>query len=156
MNELSLRPATAGDCQALVDLYRDAYGRLESQGFPTTIAQADREMVRSWFEDAEMYVLPDDGRIVGGVRIRPGTEDRLPQIGRIAVASEAAGDGLGSFLLNSAEQRLRARDHNRVRLGTFVEHPFLPEMYYSRGYQPVGVDLVTSRPYDILRLRKRL
>jgi GNAT superfamily N-acetyltransferase len=156
VNELSVRPATEEDCQALVELYRDAYGRLATLGFPTTIAEADREMVRSWFEDAELYVLPDDDRIVGGVRIRPGADDHIPQIGRIAVASEASGDGLGSFLLRSAEQRLRDRGHDQVRLGTFVEHPFLPEMYYSRGYEPVGVDLVDSRPYDILRLRKSL
>lgn len=156
VNELSLRPATEADCPALVALYRDAYGRLAARGFPTTIAEADREMVRSWFEDAELYVLPEDGEIVGGVRIRPGTDSRLPQIGRIAVASEATGNGLGSFLLGAAERRLRERGHDRVRLGTFVEHPFLPELYYSRGYQPVGVDLVESRPYDILRMRKLL
>jgi len=29
-------------------------------------------------------------------------------------------------------------------------------MYCSRGYQPVGVDLVETRPYDVLRMRKRL
>jgi GNAT superfamily N-acetyltransferase len=156
VNELSLRPATEEDCPALADLYRDAYGRLEARGFPTTIAEADREMVSSWFEDAELYVVAGDDGFLGGLRIRPGTDDRCPQIGRIAVASEATGEGLGSHLLASAEQRLRDRGHDRVRLGTFVEHPFLPAMYCARGYDPIGVDLVDSRPYDILRMRKLL
>jgi hypothetical protein len=65
-------------------------------------------------------------------------------------------DGLGSFLLSSAEACLRRRGRDRVRLATVTGHPYLPEMYYSRGYEPVGVDLVDSRPYDVFRLQKTL
>lgn len=156
VDDLHFRASTAGDRPELVDLYREAYGRLEAEGFPTHAADADTEMIAEWQSEATVRVATVEETIVGATRIRPERDGKLPQIGRIAVRRGWTRNGIGTELLAHAEDRVRERGHDRVRLATFTDHPYLPELYESKGYEPVRVDLTDSAPYDILRMRKEL
>lgn len=156
MPDRTFRESTPSDRPELVSLYCDAYSRLADQGFPTYAADADAEMIAEWQQEATVRVVTKEGELIGAVRIRPERDGKLPQIGRIAVRSEWTGEGLGSALLAHAEEQVRGRGHDQVRLATFTDHPFLVEMYESRGYNRVRIDEVETRPYDILRLRKEL
>jgi ribosomal protein S18 acetylase RimI-like enzyme len=64
------------------------------------------EEVRAELADAKGWVARVDGRLVGAIRVRE--TDELLLIGRIAIAPDMQGSGIGRTLLDAAERDSRA------------------------------------------------
>ena len=107
---------------------------------------ADKGSVESMagrLHDTEGWVAETDGQIIGWVAIR---EDYLDAL---YVAPESARRGIGTQLLQFAEEALRARGIGALR----VEASWNSEAFYiRRGYEP----LEPRSPDGARQMRKRL
>ncbi|MXR51308.1 GNAT family N-acetyltransferase [Halovenus sp. WSH3] len=154
MTALSIRWAEPTDTDALASVYRSAYAANRELGFPAKAETATADTVEGWLEGYELLVGTVDGQIVGGVRLETN-EDHV-KISRLAVHEERKGEGIGSRLLERAEEVAAERDHSAVRLTTPENHPFLPSFYRDRGYEQVGEYPLSYREYDEIVLEKSL
>ena len=66
------------------------------------------EQLRAELEDGEGWVARVDGRLVGAIRTRE--VDGVLMIGRIAIAPDQQGSGIGRMLLDTAESHSTARE----------------------------------------------
>ncbi|MFC7069419.1 GNAT family N-acetyltransferase [Halobaculum lipolyticum] len=162
MTAPAIRPATGADAPPLAALYRAAYGRLADRGFPSSAAETDADEVRAWLADRECWVVDRDARdtdagtVAAAVQLRERDGWPCPEVCRLAVSPDRQREGLGALLLDHAEGVVADRGHDRVRLRSFTDHPFLLDWYAERGYERVGLQELDSRPFDVPVLERRL
>lgn len=113
--EITLAPITPDDAGEVLTLQRAAfvseaqiYGDVMSPPLTQTLEQIQAELA-----DAGGFVARIGHRIVGAIRTREA--DDLLLIGRIAIAPDVQGMGVGSMLLEAAE---RASDAQEAELFT--------------------------------------
>lgn len=94
--------------------------------------------------------------VVGAVQLRRRPDRGVLELSRLAVVEAYKERGIGGLLVEHAEAVARERGHDRLRLRTFTGHPILPDWYERLGYERVGREPMTSRPYDVLIMEKRL
>lgn len=70
--------------------------------------------------DEICYIARDEDRIIGCIFCKPEVPDCL-YVGKLAVASEAQGRGIGRSLLRAAEEEARHRGLPALRLETRIE-----------------------------------
>jgi len=92
--------------------------------------------VREWLASWHTTGLWLDGRLLGMVRARPDETDW--HLGRLAVAPDQRGRGLGRWLLRAAEAAA-GPDFRRILLSTGAKSLRNIDLYRSQGYQPVPV-----------------
>jgi predicted N-acetyltransferase YhbS len=98
-----VRPMVAADAAAVLDVQRAAFG-LEALLYDDTDLPPLRESVAELVADLDRclgLVAVDGDQLVGSVRVR--VDGRSLHIGRLAVAPDRQGRGLGSLLLARAE-----------------------------------------------------
>ncbi|MGW9032994.1 GNAT family N-acetyltransferase [Streptomyces sp. NPDC055722] len=93
------------------------------------------EEVREWLANWHTAGLWLDGRLLGMVRARPVETDW--HLGRLAVAPDLRGRGLGRWLLRTAEAAA-GPDSRRILLFTGTKSLRNIDLYQSQGYQPVS------------------
>lgn len=91
------------------------------------------EQVRTWMADA--WVLREDGRLIGAVRA--SLDGDIWKIGRLMVAPDRQGEGLGGMLLRHAESRAPA-GANWHELFTGVASVGNIARYRHAGYREVA------------------
>lgn len=155
MTEPQIRPADPDDADALAAVYRSAYAENERLGFPASAGSATAEEVAEWIDEDTVLVAAVDGDPVGGVRIERSDPDRA-KVSRLGVHAERKGEGIGSRLLERAEETAREWGCDTVRLTTPPEHPHLPAFYRSRGYEVTGPYPLETRDYDEVVMEKTL
>lgn len=104
-----LAPITADDADELLTVQRAAfvsealiYGTADMPPLTQTL-----EQLRAELEDGEGWVARVDGRLVGAIRARE--VDGVLMIGRIAIAPDQQGSGIGRMLLDAAESHSTAK-----------------------------------------------
>lgn len=149
-SETTQRPATEADAPAVKRLVDDAYGHYQARiGRKPMPMQMDQAAA---IRDREVWVLEDDGRVVGVIDLQPDLDHVL--IVNVAVDPGRQGEGLGSRLLVHAEQRAHELNLPEVRLYTnerFVENLAL---YARRGYRETH--RVPAGQTAVVHMRKRL
>jgi tRNA (guanine37-N1)-methyltransferase len=148
--ERELRAAQPGDAGELLTLQRACWvqQRQANQDLGIDVLTEDVEDVRAWIADSTVLVLRSAGRLVGAVRGRLHG-DRW-EIGRLMVAPDLQGRGLGRMLLGTMEG-LAPPEASTYEL--FVgsacargQRLFRKSGYRSRGKaDPHGVRLVKPR-----------
>jgi ribosomal protein S18 acetylase RimI-like enzyme len=129
-----LRPAADADAGELLTLQRAAYvseAHLYDDPFLPPLVQTLDEL-RAELADGAGIVACDGGRLVAAVRFRL-TDDTL-HIGRLAVAPDRQGRGLGNLLLAAAEEAWPA---HRAVLFTGHRSEGNLRLYERRGYREV-------------------
>ena len=108
------------------------------------------EDVRAWLDDWTTWCVRSAGRLVGAVRAR--REGSSWEIGRLMVAPDVAGRGLGGWLLRLAETEAPA-DVEAITLYTGAQSTRNIAMYERAGFRrtlapapPGVVRLVKVRP----------
>lgn len=91
----------------------------------------DTEAVREWLGEWSVTGLKLDGRLIGMVRTK--TEGTTGHIGRLAVAPDERGSGVGRWLLRHAEAAL-SPDCDRIELSTGAASTHNISLYRSEGY----------------------
>ena len=90
------------------------------------------EDVRAWLDDWDTWCVRADGRLVGAVRARQ--EGASWEIGRLMVAPDVAGKGLGGWLLRLAEVHAPA-DVDSITLYTGSQSARNIAMYERAGFR---------------------
>ena len=108
--KITIHPLSVDDAGEILTLQRAAflseaqiYGDLQSPALTQTLEQLQSEL-----SDADGFVARAGHRIVGAIRTREA--DDLLLIGRIAIAPDMQGEGIGGRLLEAAEQASGARE----------------------------------------------
>ncbi len=94
------------------------------------------EQVREWLTSWHATGLWRDGRLLGMVRSRRVDTDW--HVGRLAVAPDLRGQGLGRWLLQTAEAAADP-DCRRIVLFTGAKSQRNIDLYHSEGYRPVSL-----------------
>ena len=126
---LSLRPLEAEDAQAVADLIGD-YDAFHSNAPDRPSAD---DILDFWqrSDGDRVGVQDENGRLVGAASLRRRGENF---IGDIFVQPEARGQGVGSTLLNWAEEQTRAAGLRALRTGTAVKDTGGKALLESRGF----------------------
>ena len=159
MIDVDVRRATAADAESLAGVYRSAYRENRELGFPAKAESATESEVASWIREHRMYVATveedDEETVVGGVRLEATDSDRV-KLSRLGVHETWKGEGIGSKLVDYAEEAVREWGYDTVWLTTPENHPYLPELYRRRGYERTDTYPLEYREYDEIVMEKRL
>jgi tRNA (guanine37-N1)-methyltransferase len=150
--DLDIRPARPADAEELAVLQRACWvsEALSNSTFDIPALHEDADDVRRSFDEWHTWVVRAGGRLVGSVRARSSTD--VPgqwEIGRLMVAPDLRGRGLGRALLAYAESAAPARTR-RFWLNTGSRSAANLRRYRRAGYRvrpgegrfPGTVDLV--------------
>lgn len=128
---IQLAPISPADAGEVLTIQRAAfvseariYGSVDMPPLTQTLAELEAELF-----DAQGWVARVDGRLVGALRARE--EDHLLLIGRIAIAPDQQGRGIGHALLKAAEESSGA-DEAELFTGSLSEANI--RLYESCGY----------------------
>jgi GNAT superfamily N-acetyltransferase len=155
MTDVRIREAAVEDADALAATYRDAYRESQALGFPMKAGSATPEQVEAWIRDHRMLVAETEESAVGGVRLA-AVDDATVKLSRLGVRQGWTGMGIGSRLLDRAEDAAEGDGFETIRLTTPEAHPYLVEFYRSRGYRITGDYALEHREYDEVVMEKPL
>ncbi len=89
--------------------------------------------------DSGLFVADDGGEVVGWVHVNQVTvlqTGSFAGVAGLAVADGRQGAGIGSALLEAAEEWGRRRGHTLMRIRSNVIRDAAHEFYRKRGYEP--------------------
>ena len=115
-----------------------------------TLAELRAELAR---DDVLAYGFRDAGRLVGAVRLTVHPDEPVVTLGRLMVAPDRQGEGLGTALLAAAE-RLVLPGTQAIRLFTGEYSHGNLRLYRRHGY--ADTHRVSVGAYDLLHLAKAL
>ncbi|WP_322410987.1 GNAT family N-acetyltransferase [Microbacterium invictum] len=154
MSDLIIRDIHPSDAGEVLTLQRAAfvsealiYGSVEMPPFTQTLDEVAHELA----ENLGCVALLGH-RMVGAARAR--VDDGLLLIGRISVAPDVQGEGVGSRLLDALEERGRAEGATQAELFTGSLSEANLRLYERQGYQET--QRVPGDGSDEVYLRKTL
>lgn len=148
-NQILIEPIQPSDAGEVLTVQRAAfasesiiYGDPAMPPMVQTLEELDAEL-----RTARGWVARIGGRLVGAIRVREDEDADLLLIGRLAIAPDMQGSGIGRALLEAAEQHSHAAE---AELFTGVRSEANIRLYESCGYRR------TQRVGDEIYLRKAL
>lgn len=157
-----------GESDSLAELTRllhRAYAELGAMGFNYTAVDQDEEVTARRIRGRECWVAVAGGRLVGTVTLSPHIPESLPpwreglrtaMVNQLAVDPGLRGRGIGSRLMDLAEERARVLGFPSVSLDTAEGAEHLLRYYLARGYERVGFQQWRGKTYRSVVLEKRL
>lgn len=140
----TIRPAAAGDLDALAAMQVDAGGLFRGLGMALVAdgpapSAAELDAARA---AGHLLVAVADGRVVGFVRTRP--LDGALHVVQVTVAPAAQRRGIGRALMLAAERAAAEHGFTRLTLTTFRDVPFNGPFYRRLGWRELAPDTLTA------------
>jgi len=135
--------------------------RMDQECFPPGIAYSKQEL-KTYVRHRGSFTLvatnSDDGKAAGFIVVHEGVhDDRTGHVITIDVIAAARRAGVGSLLLQAAEERLRAGGSRAVGLETAVDNLAALSFYKRHGYSVVRTwPRYYSNGVDALVMKKEL
>lgn len=145
-----IRPAIMSDLDRVVDIMEVSKKILQAQGnFQWDDAYPLREDYRLDIENAELYVIEDDGVVAGFLCLNSDEPEVYKSaawknpppalvIHRMAVAPELRGKGLAGKLLDFAWDVTRERGFASLRTDTFSANDAMNSLFIKHGFHKTG------------------
>lgn len=166
MRGVTLRPLSRDDSIAdLTRLLHAAYARLAAMGFNYTAVDQSEAVTRERTERGECLVAELDGRVVGTITFYPAHKaggspwlDRpeVASIGQFGVEPDLQASGIGSRLMDLAEERARGTGAEELALDTSEGALHLIAWYERRGYRLIEHVQWEGKVYRSVIMSKRL
>jgi len=131
---ISMRIANLKDAIQITTVINAAFAG--SEGFFVEGNRIDLESVHSFLETGNFFLAESDGMILGCVYVEP-RGDRA-YLGLLAVDPARQNSGLGSVLMNAAEDYCRALGHSFMDIKIVNLRHELLGFYQRRGYGEAG------------------
>ena len=145
-----IRPASAADVDPVRTVVDAAYGHYVARIGKPPGPMLDDYTTR--IADRQVWVLEDDGRIVGILVLEQGPQGLL--LDNIAVLPDRQGRGFGRALIEFAEAETLRRGFGEIHLYT---HALMSEnIALYRGIGFVETHRVNEKGYDRVYMTKRL
>ena len=153
----TIRLATEADAEKIVALINDAFRVVESffiDGDRITLKEVLENL-----ESGEFLLAEDSNRLVACVYLEPRGERTY--LGLLSVDPTLQKSGIGSLLMNAAEDRWRERNAKYIDILTVSLRDELPAFYGKRGYVRTGTspfppEVKTKLPVHFVEMSKRL
>jgi GNAT superfamily N-acetyltransferase len=159
-NHSYLRPAVAGDLEALTDLINRAF---QVERFFLVDDRVDTGRVEVSMAYGQFLVLETGSALQGAVYCEIGgaLPPEVGRIGMLSVEPALQGKGLGRRLVSAAEGYLRQHGCRRAELRYVDRRVDLPPFYRKLGYVEDGSDpfpegIAVRMPCRLLRMSKKL
>jgi N-acetylglutamate synthase-like GNAT family acetyltransferase len=155
-NQFSFRRAQRADAEAIARLVNVAF---RTERFIIDQDRTCPAKVRALLRQGEFLLTEEDGALAGCIYVELRGERGY--FGLLAVDPEKQGSGIGSALIQAAEQHCRAAGCRLMDLTIVNLREELPGFYRSRGYVETGTEPFpeaarAKRPCHLIRLTKRL
>lgn len=142
------QPTDREAAAALIAQVLAEYG-LATCGLATEPSGADWDVLHVeaayWQQGGEFWVVEQQGQLVGTAGYYPISRgQQAVEIRKMYLRPEVRGMGLGRYLLNKLEQRIRQKGFQQIWVETASVLQTAVQLYESSGYQP-GEDVQTSR-----------
>ncbi len=136
---MPIRIAEMSEANAIVGVINAAFGKAERAFAPGD--RIDLKEVRSNLGTGEFLVYEQDGVIAGCVYVK--MQGDRSYLGLLAVDPSAQKSGLGSKLMDAAEDRCRKAGSRAMDIKIVNLRKELPDFYHHRGYEEAGTE-----PFD--------
>ncbi len=151
-----IRAATASDAATIVELVNKAFA---VERFFKNADRTDLEEIQGLMNDGQFFSLMEHSRAIGCVFAR--IRDKRGYIGLLSVDPDRQGAGLGSMLMQHAEDYCRESGCQFADLRIVDLRTELLAFYGKRGYTPQGTapaDIVkfVTRPIQFVLMSKPL
>jgi len=156
-SRLRIREAVDADVPALRRLVNAAFAEHAESGVNFTGITQDDEETRQRMRGRQVYLVCVGRKAAGTVSLETIA---VPDVGAVLEVSQFAvhpdfkGRGIGSFLLEFAENRAREIGAVQTRLSTADSIAHLLRFYENRGYEVVGRFRRPGKNYDSLLMAK--
>jgi ribosomal protein S18 acetylase RimI-like enzyme len=139
-------PATYADVDELVTFVNSAYrGKTAEAGWASEAKviggqRIDSTILAETFTKATVLLMRDHDKapLAGCVSLEPTAEPAAWYLSMLAIDPQRQADGLGRTLLSYAEDYVKARGAQRVRITVIWLRYSLIEWYQRRGYRRTG------------------
>ncbi len=136
-----IRLATHDDVPAIRHLVNAAYQELADMGLNFTGTYQDEEITIERMQDAEVYLLHRNAELIATMNLSIRELDdgagRCVFIHQLAVRPDQKKNGIGSYLMDLAEQRALNAGISKLQLDTAIPAKHLVSMYQRRGFAPI-------------------
>jgi ribosomal protein S18 acetylase RimI-like enzyme len=135
-----IRPGRDADAAGFIRLIGDCWAEFPGLVFDVDAELPELRWLATFFArvDGALWVVEQDGRLVGMVGTRPLPQDAAFEICRLYVAHGQRGSGLAQRLLDTAEQHARTAGAERLVLWTDTRFDAAHRFYEKRGYVRQG------------------
>ena len=153
---MNIQLATDDQVSQIMLLISGVIQQMESQGiFQWDESYPNQEAIEKGLSEGTLYTATVDDMICGIIALNEHQEQEYQQVDwefygdnvlvvhRLAVNRDWHGKGVGSELMDFAEQFAREHRYDAIRLDAFTRNPAAVALYKSRGYRLAG--LVTFR-----------
>ena len=161
-----LRRLKAGDClDQLTGMLHRAFSRLGDMGIPCSCVSQSSEVTRERVARGDCFVAVAGERIVGTITLYEsdaGSDSshycntRVASVRQLGVDPHFQDKGVGTALLQLAEQWARRRGYARLALDTPERADHLIDYYHRQGFCVVETLQISARPYRSVVLAKVL
>ncbi len=154
------RPAQSADAEAVLSLYKSLLGSpfcVWNEAYP------GEEEIKHDIETENLYVLEDEGHIIGAVSAVPENEldgfscwhckSAHRELARVAVARDRQGMGLAARMVNEAEAILRAQGCQAIHLSVAKGNIPAYKTYLKTGFAVVGEAALYGGQYFLMEKR---
>jgi GNAT superfamily N-acetyltransferase len=153
---VELRIAEVSDASAITSLINAAF-RVEK--FFIDGDRINVDQVKTFLGEGEFLLLEDTGGLAGCVYVKTSTERAY--LGLLSIDPERQRSGLGSRLVQAAEDRARERGCRFLDLQIVNVRAELPGFYTGLGYMangtaPFSADVPTKMPCHFVKMWKAL
>ena len=157
---MNFRPAQKTDAEAVLALYKAVVGTpfcVWDDEYPGT-AEIERDLAAEC-----LFVLEENGEIVGAVSINPENELDAPdcwrarentgEFARVVIRPDAQGRGLGKILVADILGKMKERGYEIARLAVEANHIPAQRLYRSLGFQTVDRKEMWGHQYLLCELK---
>lgn len=136
MKEIEIRLATNEDAPELLKIIHAAYAPLEQmlgrkpRGLRETI-----DGLQQRIEEKTLYSVLFKGNLLATFTLSRSRQYELMEISKVAIHPENQNKGLGTFIMESAEQLTRLMEERKIYVQTYADNEKLVNFYLHRGYK---------------------
>ncbi|HEY8287023.1 MAG TPA: GNAT family N-acetyltransferase [Chloroflexota bacterium] len=154
---ITIRLATPDEAGAILALTQAAFAVHEALDPPSSVFDETEADVREAMAEGDILVAERGGVLAGAARVRPLPEQEALYCGRLAVAPNLHGGGIGSALTDAVERLAAEQGYPAVVLGARIQLEQNIRFFTKRGYVLTGEHSHPGYSHaTYLRFRKNL